>query len=226
MRARAFYLNTDASRLREGSVRLTIVEDDPDLLHSLSLILSCEQGITVAGTYSTAEEALTALDTHDTDIMLVDLALPGMSGIELISRVKSSKPGIEIMVYSAYADRGNLFPALRAGASGYMVKGCTPRELVEAIYELRAGGAPMSPHIARKVIGEFHDVSHDDQSVLSRREREILERIGQGLSYKEIAGTLHLSVHTVHTHVTNIYEKLQSKNRRDALMKARKMGII
>lgn len=148
MKARAFYLNTDASRLREGSVRLTIVEDDPDLLHSLSLILSCEQGITVAGACSTAEEALVSIDTHDTDIMLVDLGLPGMSGIELISRVKKSKPGIEIMVYSAYADRGNLFPAIRAGASGYMVKGCTPRELVEAIYELCAGGAPMSPQIA------------------------------------------------------------------------------
>lgn len=205
---------------------VTIVEDDPDLLGSLKLVLGGEQGITVAAAYSTAEGALATLDTLETDIMLVDLGLPGMNGIKLIAEVKSRRPQIEIMVYSAVADRNSLFPALRAGASGYIVKGCKPRELVEALYELHAGGAPMSPQIARKVIGEFHGVSPDDQSVLTRRERDILACIDQGLSYKEIAGTLHLSVHTVHTHVTHIYEKLQSKSRRDALMKARKMGII
>lgn len=129
---------------------LTIVEDDPDLLSSLTLVLKCEQDITVAGTYSTAEDALASLDLHDSDIMLVDLGLPGMSGIELIARVKSKKPGIEIMVYSAFADRVSIFPAFRAGASGYIVKGCKPRELVEALYDLHGGGAPMSPQVARK----------------------------------------------------------------------------
>ncbi|TWJ18235.1 response regulator [Geobacter argillaceus] len=167
-------------------MQLIIVEDDHDLLSSLTLILRCEQGINVVGAYSTGEDALEFLDSHASNTMLVDLGLPGMSGIELIAKVKSKYPDIETMVYSGSADKGSILTALKAGATGYILKGSTPRELVESLHDLHAGGAPMSPKVARKVIREFHAPTLDDCSMLTRREREILACIEKGASYKNL----------------------------------------
>ncbi len=207
-------------------MRLIIVEDDPILLESLKLILGGEAGITVAGAFGNAEDALRALRKSSPEVMLTDLGLPGMSGIELIKKAKDEMPSLEIMTHTVFEDRESVFAAIKAGASGYILKGSSPREIVEAIHEIHKGGAPMSATIARKVIHEFQDENVEDQFILSQRERDIVKCIEQGLTYKEISLRLKISSHTVHTHIKNIYEKLQAKDRGEALVKARKTGII
>ncbi len=207
-------------------MRLAIVEDDPLLLESLRMLLSGESGITVSGAFRSAEEALPALGQIRPDVMLVDLGLPGMSGVELIKKIKEEAPSPEIMAHTVFEDRENVFSAIKAGASGYILKGSSPREIIEAIHEVHKGGAPMSPKIARKVIHEFRDESIGDQYILSLREKEIVKCIEEGLTYKEISHTLGISSHTVHTHIKRIYEKLHAKNRGEALSKARKSGMI
>jgi two-component system NarL family response regulator len=208
-------------------MRLVIVEDDPLLLENLKLLLSGESGITVTGAFSSAEDALHALTKAAPEIMLADLGLPGMSGIDLIKKAKEEMPGVEIMAHTVFEDRENVFSAIKAGASGYILKGSSPREIVEAIHELHKGGAPMSPKIARKVIHEFQDENiTNEQYILSQREKDVVRCIEEGLTYKEISRKLKISSHTVHTHIKNIYEKLQAKDRGEALIKARKTGII
>jgi DNA-binding NarL/FixJ family response regulator len=149
-----------------------------------------------------------------------------MSGVELIRRVKRAYPDMDIMAFTIFEDRDTVFAAIKAGASGYILKGSSPRELLEALTSLSQGGAPMSPKIARKVIREFQPAGDEQVSPLSHRELEILKSIEQGLSYKEIADRRCISPHTVHTHIKNIYEKLQVKDRPNAILKARKKGII
>lgn len=207
-------------------MKLAIVEDDPILLESLKLLLAGELGITVVGAFSSAEDALRSLKEVSPEVMLADLGLPGMSGIELIKKAKEEMPDLEIMAHTVFEDRENVFSAIKAGASGYILKGSSPREIVEAIHEVNKGGAPMSPKIARKVIHEFRDESVEDEYFLSQRERNIVKCIEEGLTYKEISLRLAISSHTVHTHIKNIYEKLQAKDRGEALIKARKTGII
>lgn len=207
-------------------MRLAIVEDDPLLLESLKMLLSGESGITVSGAFRSAEEALPAIKQAKPDVMLVDLGLPGMTGVELIKRIKEEMPGSEIMAHTVFEDRENVFSAIKAGASGYILKGSSPREIVEAIHEVHKGGAPMSPKIARKVIHEFQDESVSEQYLLSLREKDIVKCIEEGLTYKEISHRLGISSHTVHTHIKRIYEKLHAKNRIEALAKARKTGVI
>jgi DNA-binding NarL/FixJ family response regulator len=206
-------------------MRLIIVEDDPILRESLKLLLAGETGITVAGAYGSAEDALRGLRKASPEVMLADLGLPGMSGPELIKKAKDEMPSLEIMAHTVFEDRENVFSAIKAGASGYILKGSSPREIVEAIHEIHKGGAPMSPKIARKIIHEFQD-ENGEQYILSQREKDIVKCIEQGLTYKEISLSLKISSHTVHTHIKNIYEKLQAKDREEALIKARKTGII
>jgi len=207
-------------------MRLVIVEDDPLLLENLSLLLSGEGGITVAGAYRSAEDALKLLGNARPEVMLTDIGLPGMSGVDLIKKAKEEMPGLEIMAHTVYEDRENVFAAIKAGASGYILKGSSPREIIESIYSLYNGGAPMSPKIARKIIHEFQDEASNDQFLLTPREIEIAKLIEEGLTYKEIGEQLSISTHTVHTHIKKIYEKLQAKDRNDAIIKARKKGII
>jgi two-component system, NarL family, response regulator len=207
-------------------VRVLIVEDNRLLLENLKLLLDGETGIDVVGAFITAEEALSGIRACSPDIMLTDLDLPGISGIELIKRTKSLLPGLDIMVFTISEDRETVFSAIKAGACGYIIKGSSPRELVESLNSLFQGGAPMTPRIARKLITEFHDVAVLENDLLSQREKEIVRKIELGLSYKQIADKLFISPHTVHTHIKNIYEKLQAKDRHEAISKARRKGII
>lgn len=207
-------------------MNIAIIEDDSKLLENLKLLLNGEPGITVTGSFCSAEEALPALTKFPPDVLLVDLGLPGMSGVELIKKVKQEIPGTEILTHTIFEDRESVFSAIKAGASGYILKGSTPRELIEALNNLYQGGAPMSPKIARKVIQEFQEDGISEQYLLTPREKEIVKEIEKGLSYKEIAYRFNISPHTVHAHIKKIYEKLQAKNRQEALLKARKKGII
>ena len=207
-------------------MKLAIVEDDPLLLESLKMLLGGESGITVIGTFRSAEDALPSVKDLKPEVMLVDLGLPGMSGVDLIRKIKEDLPESEIMAHTVFEDRENVFSAVKAGASGYILKGSSPREIIEAIHELHKGGAPMSPKIARKILQEFQDETVGDRYILSGREKDIVKCIEEGMTYKEISHTLGISSHTVHTHIKRIYEKLQAKNRGEVLSKARKGGFI
>ena len=207
-------------------MKVSIVEDDVLLRQNLNLLLSGETGISVVSVFASAEEALAGIKRARPEILLADIGLPGMSGIELIRELKDQMPDLEIMAHTVFDDRETVFSAIKAGASGYILKGGTPRELIDALHTLAKGGAPMSPKIARKVIREFQDEGADEQYLLSHRETEIVREVENGLTYKDIALKLSISPHTVHTHIKNIYEKLQAKNRHDAISKARKKGII
>jgi DNA-binding NarL/FixJ family response regulator len=199
-----------------------------DVLHSLNarILLEGEPGITVHGAYSNAQDALESLRTFCPDIMLTNIVLPGMTGAELIARAKEMRPELEILVYTSHDDRDNLLSALKAGAGGYILKGGKPRELLEAVQNLHDGGAPLSPQIARKVIQEFHAASVEAQHLLTAREKDVIGCIDKGMSYKELATRLNISINTVHTHITKIYEKLRATSRKDALVKARRKGLI
>src|ERR1039457_2832842 len=164
-------------------MHLVIVEDNRLLLENLKLLLNGEAGITVVGAYGTAEEALEEFAVCKPNIMLVDLDLPGISGIELTRRVKARTAEVEIMAYTIFEDRETVFSAIKAGAAGYILKGSSPRELVESLNSLFHGGAPMSPKIARQVIREFQDEVVSGDNALSQKERKILREIEQGLTY-------------------------------------------
>jgi two-component system NarL family response regulator len=207
-------------------MKVSIVEDDVLLRQNLKLLLSGESGISVVSVYGSAEEALRGIGKARPEILLADIGLPGMSGIDLIRELKEQMPGLEIMAHTVFDDRETVFSAIKAGASGYILKGSTPRELIDALHTLAKGGSPMSPKIARKVIREFQDEGIDEQYLLSHRETEIVREVENGLTYKDIALKLNISPHTVHTHIKNIYEKLHAKNRQGALVAARKKGII
>ena len=207
-------------------MRLVIIEDDPLLLENLTLLLRGEEGITVAGSYRSAEDAMKDIRSAQPEVMLTDLGLPGMSGVELIKKAKEEMPSLEIMAHTVFEDRERVFSAIKAGASGYILKGSSPREIIESIHSLYKGGVPMSPKIARKIIHEFQDEVSGEPFLLTQRETEIVKLVEEGLTYKEIGERLSISTHTVHSHIKNIYEKLQAKGRNDAIIKARQKGII
>ncbi|NOX33441.1 MAG: response regulator transcription factor [Deltaproteobacteria bacterium] len=207
-------------------MRLIIVEDDISLMKYCSLLLDGAPDIDVVGSFSTGEEALASLKNLQADILLADLGLPGISGIELIEKAKERFPDLDIIVHTIFNDKKNVFTALKKGAVGYLLKGGAPNKLIEAIYEVSNGGAPMSKQIARLVINEFQKKEKTPSHLLTSRETEILELMDKDFTYSEIADSLCISRHTVHTHIKHIYKKLHAKCRKEIFFKARKKGIL
>src|ERR1700690_788515 len=207
-------------------MRISIVEDNQMFLTNLELLLSGEPNYDIIGAFLSAEDAMLAMQNNPPEVLLTDLDFPGMSGIELIGKVKQKYPEIDVMAHTVSESRESVFSAIKAGASAYILKGSRPVELIEALNELYEGGAPMSPRIARMVIQEFKDKETDDQNLLSQREKDVIKEIERGLSYQEMADKLTISPQTVHTHIKNIYKKLHASDRQDALLKARKKSII
>jgi two-component system NarL family response regulator len=209
-----------------GRLRLILVEDDALLREHLQLLLGGEPGLELVGSFESAEAALDAMGAARPDLALTDLGLPGLSGTDFIRRAKQLDPQLDIVVLTISEDRVDVFAALQAGACGYIVKGTTPRELVEALAEVANGGAPMTPKIARLVIRSLQEGAPDEEPILTSKERTVLMGIRDGLSYKALANRLNISPHTVHSHVKHIYEKLQAVDKRDALAKARRRGVL
>jgi len=171
----------------------------------------------------TAEEALKLIPAHQPEIVLMDIQLPNLSGIECTARLKQLLPAVQIMMVTVYEDTERIFKALRAGACGYLLKRCTPEELIAAVREVREGGAPMSREIARKVIASFQEPLQAAAEVeeLSPREREILELLASGFPNKEIANRLSLTDGTVRWHLRHVYHKLHVRSRTEAALKFR-----
>lgn len=163
-------------------MRLVIVEDDDLLRGSLELLLGGEQGIELFRSYSNAEEAIPGIRSLAPDVALVDIGLPGRSGVELIDEVCRALPSLSVMAHTIFDDRDTVFAAIKAGASGYLLKGSTPREIVESLFELAGGGAPMTPKIARAVIREFQETRVEEQYLLTVREQQILKGLEDGLT--------------------------------------------
>ena len=208
-------------------IRIIMVEDDPRLLDNVARLLGRRDDFEVAGCYANAEDALEANPWQAGDVLIVDIDLPGISGIELISRVKEAQPEVLPLAYTIYEDRDTVFAALTAGAFGYLVKGCTPEVLESSIRDLVRGGAPMSPSIARRLLDRFlQDSPPQESASLSAREVGLLRLVAQGLIYKEIGEQLGISPHTVHTHIKNIYGKLHATDRQHALRRARMLGYL
>lgn len=208
-------------------IRIIVVEDDPRLLENLARLLERRDDFEVVGRYGNAEEALAANPWRPGDVLIVDIDLPGISGIELISRAKIAEPGLLPLAYTIYEDRDTVFAALNAGAFGYLVKGCDSDYLETSIRGLVLGGAPMSPSIARRLLDQFLESSASEEAAaLSTREIGLLRLVADGLIYKEIGERLGISPHTVHTHIKNIYGKLHASDRRHALRRARMLGYL
>ncbi len=208
-------------------VCICIVEDNTDLLENLAPLIDMLDDMTLAGAFASAEEALAEVEWSSVDVLLSDIDLPGMTGVELIRAACEKNPALMPLAYTVYEDRETVFGALEAGAYGYVLKGQNFDELVDAIRQMAEGGSPMSAAVARKVIGSFHARSDiQDCEPLSVRERNLLGLVADGMGYKEIAAHLHISPHTVHAHVRNIYAKLHASNRQEALTIAAKLGYL
>ena len=203
------------------SIAISIVEDQRALRESLVEWLGNAPGIRCVGAYASAEEALRNLPAQNPDVVLMDINLPGMSGIQCVARLKERLPKTQVVMLTTY-DQGDLiFDSLRAGANGYLLKNMPRAELVAAVEQVHAGGSPMSLQIARKVIDHFHrsPQASSELGQLTPRERDILRLLAKGYLYKEIAEDLGISMSTVRTHVSAVYEKLHVQSRTEAVVK-------
>ena len=206
-----------------SKIRVAIVEDDEDIRLSLKKVIEKAEELVCACACESGEEALLLIPKENCDVVLMDINMPDMSGIECVEQLKPKCPSTQFMMCTVYEEDEKIFNALMAGASGYIMKKTPPDELIQAIHDIHAGGAPMSPAIARRVVQMFRDpkpMLTDEASGLTTREKEMLHLLAKGLRYKEIAEQLFISLDTVKRHAHNIYEKLHVQSRTDAINKA------
>lgn len=207
------------------ATHISIVEDNDKLRGTLAKVINRADGFKCVSDYGSAEEALADLPKIKPDVVLMDINLPGMNGVECVRKLKIILPATQVMMLTVYEDTDNIFNALAAGASGYMLKRTPAKELLEAIHEVLRGGSPMTTHIARKVVLSFQKAAAasaktaGELSELSEREQQVLDLLAQGLIYKEIGEKLGISYETVHTYIRRIYEKLQVRTRTEAVAK-------
>jgi DNA-binding NarL/FixJ family response regulator len=213
------YMETTNSRKQE-TIRIALVEDDKTVREGLMMLLQGSQGFSCVAAYESGEEALAGLPEMKPDVVLMDINLPGINGIECILTLKALNLPMLFIMLTIFDDADVIFKSLAAGASGYLIKQTSPVKLLEAIQDVYNGGSPMSSEIARKVVQSFQQqVSVSNLAYgLSKREEEILSHLAQGYMYKEIAELLFISVDTVRSHIRHIYEKLQVKTRTQAVL--------
>lgn len=202
-------------------IKVAIVEDSADLRRSLTLLLEDSPGIRCVGSYFTAEDALRQLPKSPPEVVLMDINLPNMSGIECTRRLKELLPQVRVIMITVCRDNDRIFKALRAGACGYLLKRSSPEDILEAIKEVHQGGAPMSSEVARNVVEAFQQSAtpQNQASELSTREQEVLELVAKGLPDKEIAAKLSISISTVRFHLKHVYDKLHVRSRMEAALK-------
>jgi DNA-binding NarL/FixJ family response regulator len=203
--------------------RIVLVEDDPIIRDAFTALINAGVEYNVVNAYGSAEEAIKKLENDLADIYLMDIELPGMNGIEAISKIKQKSPEKQILVVTVYENDELVFKALCEGASGYLTKNSAPSKILDSLKELEGGGAPMSTNIARMVVSSFH---RNRQSPLTARELEVLELLASGKSYSSIADQLFVDKETIRSHIKNIYLKLEVHSKADAIEKAKKNKFI
>jgi len=207
-----------ASAQRE-TIRVSIVEDDARVRASMARLIDGADRFSCVSQHESGERAIADLPGVRPDVVLMDINLPGMSGVECVRRLRALVPSVQVVMLTVYEDTDLIFAALAAGATGYLLKRTPPDELLGGIWDVHRGGSPMTGHIARKVVQSFREADAGEEDALSPREREVLDHLAQGYLYKEIAARLAISYDTVHTYVRRIYEKLQVHSRTEAVAK-------
>lgn len=202
-------------------IKVAIVEDDKTLRHGFETLLNQTAGLQCVGTCDTVADAIRKIPKCQPDVLLMDIQLPDKSGIECTARIKELLPAVQIIILTVYEDSDRIFQALQAGACGYLLKRSSPERIIAAIREAQEGGVPMTPEIARKVIGQFRAKATASTQVetLTAREREALELVMQGLENQEIADRMGVSIATVRFHLQHIYEKLHVHSRNEMIFK-------
>lgn len=203
------------------SITISIVEDNAGTREMLLKLFDRSPGLTCLRAYASGEDAVRGIPREPSEVAVVDINLPGMSGIECVARLKQLLPALQVLMLTTYEESDLIFGSLRAGANGYLLKTMPAGELVEAVRQVRAGGAPMSMQIARKVIAHFHGTKSEPGRMeqLTNRENEVLGLLAKGHLYKEISEQLGISMSTVRTHIHTIYEKLHVQTRTEAVVK-------
>lgn len=212
---------SNSGNIPQEPIRIAVVEDDKTVREGLQMLLNGSPGFSCVAAYGNGEDAVTGLPEANPDVVLMDINLPGISGIECILALKEQKVSMQFIMLTVFEDTDDIFHSLSAGATGYLLKQTPPAKLLEAIQDVYRGGSPMSGEIARKVVQSFqHPLpNYASANSLTKREDEILSYLVKGYFYKEIAGLLFISVETVRTHIRNIYEKLQVRTRSEAILK-------
>ena len=202
-------------------IKVSIVEDKPGTRESISELLERSQTLRCVGAHPDGEEALRRIPAEAPDVVLMDINLPGMSGIECVARLKERLPATQILMLTTYEESDLIFDSLRRGASGYLLKNVPPSEIIEAVEQVHAGGSPMSMKVARKVVSHFQQIKKPTSKFeqLTKREHEILALLAKGYLYKEIAEQLAITLSTVRAHLHAIYQKLHVQSRTEAVVK-------
>jgi DNA-binding NarL/FixJ family response regulator len=203
------------------TIKVAIVEDDEGIRGSLAAMIRRASGMELCGEYVDAETALREIPRHPPQVVLMDINLPKMKGWECVRQLKATCPKVQFLILTVYEDSESLFNSLRAGASGYLLKRTAPSRLIEAIRDVHAGGAPMTPQLARRVVQYFSkpDEGESEFPQLTPGEREFLDQLAGGYAYKEIADRMNISIDTVRSYVRTVYEKLHVHSRTEAVVK-------
>ncbi|KAB2648037.1 MAG: response regulator transcription factor [Verrucomicrobia bacterium] len=206
------------------AIKVSIVEDNEQLRTTLAKMISRSEGFECLGQHPSAEAGLEAIPYEKPDVVLMDINLPGINGVECVRKLKQILPNTQVVMLTAYEDTENIFNSLAAGAAGYLLKRSKSQEILDAVRDVLAGGSPMSTHIARKVVQSFQSrpaaAPSEPEAELSPREQEVLNLLSQGFMYKEISDKLGISFETVRTYIRRIYEKLHVRTRTEAVAKA------
>jgi DNA-binding NarL/FixJ family response regulator len=203
-----------------NKISVSIVEDIPEVRQTIEKYIQQSDHFVFEKAYSNSESAIKDLETQIPDIMIMDINLPGMNGIDCISEIRKKNTTTQFLIFTVFEDDDKIFDALKAGAMGYLLKRTPKEQLLEALLDLHNGGSPMSTSIARKVIQSFSKISPSNyENTISKKEREVIELLAKGFLYKEIGDKLGISLNTVKQHLHNIYKKLQVDNKTEAINK-------
>ena len=212
---------TNKSSSDHAIIRVSIVDDDEGIRSSLATLIRRAPAFRLVGDYPNAEVALKEIPAHPPDVVLMDINMPGIKGVECVRQLKTQVPAVQFLMLTVYEDSDSLFNSLKAGASGYLLKRTASKNLLEAIRDVHAGGSPMSPQLARRVVMFFSQPQENDSPVarLTPGEREFLDQLAKGYAYKEIADRMNISIDTVRSYVRTVYEKLHVHSRTEAVVK-------
>jgi DNA-binding NarL/FixJ family response regulator len=202
-------------------IKVALVEDDEGIRSSLAALIRRASNLRLAGDYPDAETALQEIPRKPPDVVLMDINLPGINGVECVRQLKLSLPEVQVLMLTVYEDSDSLFNSLKAGASGYLLKRTVPTKLLEAIRDVHMGGSPMTPQLARRLVQFFSNPASGQAAVskLTAGEKEFLDQLARGYAYKEIADRMKISIDTVRSYVRTVYEKLHVHSRTEAVVK-------